>query len=46
MVKDAYVLPLYQKPTVLAVQTRFVNMRDNATNVGPPYNTAEWGLKK
>ncbi|MCW7941579.1 ABC transporter substrate-binding protein [Streptomyces hygroscopicus] len=46
MVKDAYVLPLYQKPTFLAVQSRFVNMRDNATNVGPPYNTAEWGLKK
>ncbi|MGW3493000.1 ABC transporter family substrate-binding protein [Streptomyces sp. NPDC001020] len=46
MVKDAYVLPLYQKPTFLAVQTRFLNMRDNATNVGPPYNVAEWGLKK
>lgn len=46
MVQDAYVLPLYQKPTFLAVQSRFVNMRDNATNVGPPYNTAEWGLKK
>jgi peptide/nickel transport system substrate-binding protein len=46
MVKDAYVLPLYQKPTFLAVQNRFVNMRDNATNVGPPYNVAEWGLKK
>lgn len=44
--KDAYVLPLYQKPTILAVQTRFVNMRDNATIVGPPYNIAEWGLKK
>ncbi|MEU6217553.1 ABC transporter family substrate-binding protein [Streptomyces sp. NPDC047022] len=46
MVKDAYVLPLYQKPTFLAVQKRFVNMRDNATNVGPPYNVGEWGLKK
>ncbi|MBK3576320.1 ABC transporter family substrate-binding protein [Streptomyces sp. MBT65] len=46
MVNDAYVLPLYQKPTFLAVQTRFVNMRNNATNVGPAYNTGEWGLKK
>lgn len=46
MVNDAYVLPLYQKPTFLAVQTRFVNMRNNATNVGPPYNAGEWGLKK
>jgi peptide/nickel transport system substrate-binding protein len=44
MVNDAYVLPLYQKPTFLAVQDRFANMRDNATNVGPPYNTAVWGL--
>ncbi|MFF7473061.1 ABC transporter substrate-binding protein [Streptomyces sp. NPDC008092] len=46
MVNDAYVLPLYQKPTFLAVQTRFVNMRNNSTNVGPPYNVGEWGLKK
>lgn len=46
MVGDAYVLPLYQKPTFLAVQSRFVNIRNNATNVGPPYNVAEWGLKK
>lgn len=46
MTKAAYVLPLYQKPTFLAVQNRFVNMRDNATNVGPAYNTGEWGLKK
>ncbi|MEV7976588.1 ABC transporter family substrate-binding protein [Streptomyces sp. NPDC086519] len=46
MVDDAYVLPLYQKPTFLAVQTRFVNMRNNSTNVGPPYNVGEWGLKK
>ncbi|WP_129310963.1 ABC transporter family substrate-binding protein [Streptomyces sp. L2] len=46
MVDDAYVLPLYQKPTFLAVQTRFVNMRNNSTNVGPAYNTGEWGLKK
>ncbi|NUR01450.1 MAG: ABC transporter family substrate-binding protein [Streptomyces sp.] len=46
MVNDAYVLPLYQKPTFLAVQTRFANMRNNSTNVGPPYNAGEWGLKK
>lgn len=46
MVNDAYVLPLYQKPTFFATQTRFVNMRNNSTNVGPAYNTGEWGLKK
>jgi peptide/nickel transport system substrate-binding protein len=45
MVQDAYVLPLYQKPTFLAVQTRFVNVRNNSTNTGPPYNTEEWGLR-
>jgi peptide/nickel transport system substrate-binding protein len=44
MVQDAYVLPLYQKPTFLAIETRYVNIRNNSTNVGPPYNTQEWGL--
>jgi peptide/nickel transport system substrate-binding protein len=44
MVQDAYVLPLYQKPTFLAIQTRYVNIRNNSTTVGPPYNTQEWGL--
>ena len=46
MSQDAYVLPLYQKPTFLAVQTRYVNIRDNATIVGPPYSVGDWGLKK
>ena len=45
MVQDAYVLPLYQKPTFLAVQTRYVNIRNNSTIVGPPYNTQDWGLR-
>jgi peptide/nickel transport system substrate-binding protein len=44
MVQDAYVLPLYQKPTFLAVQKRYVNVRNNSTNMGPPYNTQQWGL--
>ncbi|KPI08316.1 ABC-type transporter, periplasmic subunit [Actinobacteria bacterium OK074] len=44
--KDAYVLPLYQKPTFFAVQDRFVNMRNNSTIVGPPYNVGQWGLRK
>ncbi|MCX3062211.1 ABC transporter family substrate-binding protein [Streptomyces beihaiensis] len=46
MTDDAYVLPLYQKPTFFAVQDRFVGMRDNATIVGPPYNVQDWGLAK
>lgn len=44
MSKDAYVLPLYQKPTFLAVYKNMVNIRDNATAVGPPYNDQDWGI--
>jgi peptide/nickel transport system substrate-binding protein len=43
--KDAYTLPLYQKPTFLAVYDKWVNIRDNATGQGPPYNAQEWGSK-
>lgn len=43
MANDAYVLPLFQKPTFLAVYSNFANIRDNATSQGPPYNTQEWG---
>jgi peptide/nickel transport system substrate-binding protein len=42
---DAYTLPLYQKPTILAYNNKWGNIRDNATSVGPPYNVQEWGLK-
>jgi peptide/nickel transport system substrate-binding protein len=45
MANDFYVLPLFQKPTFLGVYSQFANIRDNATNVGPPYNTQEWGLR-
>lgn len=41
---DAYTLPLYQKPTLLAYAKNVGNIRDNATSVGPPYNVQEWGL--
>jgi len=43
--KDAFELPLYQKPTMLAASSKIVNLRDNATSVGPPYNIQEWGTK-
>ena len=43
---DAYVMPLYQKPTFLVFKTGVVNVRDNATSVGPPYNVSEWGFGK
>jgi peptide/nickel transport system substrate-binding protein len=42
---DCFELPLYQKPTMLAANTKIVNIRDNATSVGPPYNVQEWGIK-
>jgi peptide/nickel transport system substrate-binding protein len=43
--KDAYELPLYQKPTYLAVYNKYVNIRDNATSSGPPVNVQDWGVK-
>lgn len=42
---DAYVLPLYQKPTLLAAQNSVANVRGNATLDGPMYNVAEWALR-
>jgi peptide/nickel transport system substrate-binding protein len=43
--KDAYTLPLYQKPTYLVFSNKYGNLRDNPTSVGPSYNINEWGLK-
>jgi peptide/nickel transport system substrate-binding protein len=43
---DAYTLPLYQKPVILAYNAKWGNIRDNATSVGPPYNTQDWGQIK
>lgn len=45
LTKDAYVLPLYQKDTMLVYNTKIVNIRDNATSAGPTYNVQEWGFK-
>ncbi len=42
---DAYVLPLYQKPTFIAVNDTVANVRNNSSLDGPAYNFAEWGLK-
>jgi len=44
--QDAYTLPLYQKPTLLAFYQNIGNLRDNATSMGPPYNAQEWGFKE
>jgi peptide/nickel transport system substrate-binding protein len=43
--QDAYTLPLYQKPTLIAFYPSLVNVRDNATLMGPTYNIGQWGLK-
>jgi len=43
--KDAYTLPLYQKPTMIAYQNTIGNTRDNPTSVGPTYNVQQWGFK-
>lgn len=45
MSDDAYVLPLYQKPTFVAVRDTVGNVRNNSSLDGPTYNAAEWGLK-
>jgi peptide/nickel transport system substrate-binding protein len=45
MANDYYVLPLFQKPTFLAVYSQFANIRDNATSSSPGYNVQEWGLR-
>lgn len=42
---DAYVLPLYQKPTLAAVQNNIGNVRNNSSLDGISYNTSEWGTK-
>jgi peptide/nickel transport system substrate-binding protein len=43
--KDAYTLPLYQKPTLIAYKNTLGNVRDNATSAGPTYNIEQWGFK-
>jgi peptide/nickel transport system substrate-binding protein len=45
MADDAYVLPLYQKPTLAAVRNTLGNVRNNASLDGITYNTSEWGLR-
>jgi peptide/nickel transport system substrate-binding protein len=38
-------LPLFQKPTFIAVRNTFVNVGDNSTSEGPFWNAETWGLK-
>ncbi|MGH3451999.1 MAG: ABC transporter family substrate-binding protein [Haloechinothrix sp.] len=45
MAEDAYVLPLYQKPTFIAATDNIANVRNNSTLDGPTYNVGEWGIR-
>ena len=45
MSEDAYVLPLYQKPTFIALRDDVANVRNNSSLDSPTYNIAEWGLR-
>ncbi len=38
-------LPLYQKPTFLAYNNKYVNIVDNTTSEGFTWNAEKWGLK-
>ena len=44
--KDMITLPLFQKPTLLVYQTKYKNMVNNITSVGPSYSMDQWALTK
>lgn len=43
--EDAYEMPLYQMPGLIAYKDNIVNIRNNVSYFGAPYNAGEWGLK-
>jgi glutathione transport system substrate-binding protein len=45
MSKEAYVLPISQKPTYVATYSDWVNIRNNSSQWSPTYNIEEWGRK-
>ncbi|MFD7898228.1 hypothetical protein [Streptomyces sp. NPDC059743] len=46
MSRDAYVLPLYQWPTFLAVASESASIRDNPTNGLVIHSIEEWGVRE
>ncbi len=44
LTRDAVVLPLYRRPSLLAVRENVANVRDNPV-LGPFYNVAQWGVR-
>jgi len=45
VVREAYELPLHQRPVFFAVDRAYFNVRPNSTPHGCGYNVAEWGLR-
>jgi peptide/nickel transport system substrate-binding protein len=45
LTRDAYALPLYQKPTFIALYDDVANVRNNSSLDGPQYNIAQWGFR-
>lgn len=43
--RDAVTLPLYRRPTLLAIRDEVANVRPNASG-GPLYDVVEWGLRR
>jgi peptide/nickel transport system substrate-binding protein len=43
--QDAVTLPLFQKDSMVAFNSKLVNTRDNITSSGPTYNLQEWGFQ-
>jgi peptide/nickel transport system substrate-binding protein len=44
LTNDAYELPLYQKPFLIAARANIANIRGNSA-LGPTYNDQEWGIR-
>jgi glutathione transport system substrate-binding protein len=44
LTNDAYELPLFQQPYLIAARADIANIRGNAT-LGPTYNDQEWGIR-
>ncbi len=42
---DMVTIPLYQKPTYIAVKSTYGNIVDNSSEDSPFWNVAQWGLK-
>ena len=46
MWQDMNTLPLFQKPTLLVYQTKYKNLQNNITQVGPSFSMEQWALIK